>query len=231
MNQRQAFTLIELLVVVAIIATMASMLLPAVAMARQRAGALACASSLRQLGMGALAFADDHEGLVPRAMNGEITPQKPVWYETMADYIGDNRRSKAAMKSSQSSTVAYGCPRFRRSGSLDKKIAAGHSTDYHQGYGMNIRLNRPLDWKSSYYAPGAATSSDFQWDAISFPSQRVLFGDSTDNWITATSGAPAVFANADPRRHMGQSNHVFFDVHVAAVTPYNLWKACEQPGM
>jgi prepilin-type N-terminal cleavage/methylation domain-containing protein/prepilin-type processing-associated H-X9-DG protein len=64
-KRRQGFTLIELLVVIAIIGVLASLLLPALARARQKAHQAACLSNLRQIGLGFILYRDDHEQRFP----------------------------------------------------------------------------------------------------------------------------------------------------------------------
>lgn len=64
---RRAFTLIELLVVIAVIAILIGILLPALGKARDAGRSAVCLSNLRQMGVAATAYANDHgERLWPR---------------------------------------------------------------------------------------------------------------------------------------------------------------------
>ena len=59
------FTLIELLVVIAIITILASMLLPALNSARERARSAKCLSQIKQNTFDIINYADDYSGYAP----------------------------------------------------------------------------------------------------------------------------------------------------------------------
>jgi prepilin-type N-terminal cleavage/methylation domain-containing protein len=60
-----AFTLLELLVVVAVLAILAALLLPSLALAKEKAKRIACVSNLRQIGLAIHIYAPDFSGKIP----------------------------------------------------------------------------------------------------------------------------------------------------------------------
>ena len=65
--KKNLFTLIELMLVIAIIAILASLLLPSLGKAREKSRLVLCASNLSQVGVTIFLYADDNESsLVPQ---------------------------------------------------------------------------------------------------------------------------------------------------------------------
>jgi prepilin-type N-terminal cleavage/methylation domain-containing protein len=73
---KKVFTLIELLIVIAIIAILASMLLPALNKARSKAKQIQCANNLKQNGTAFVLYRQDHDGYYPGYANFNL----PVYW-------------------------------------------------------------------------------------------------------------------------------------------------------
>jgi prepilin-type processing-associated H-X9-DG protein len=77
------FTLVELLVVIGIVMILAGLLLPVMSGAVARAKVAQCMGNLRQVGMAAVMYGDDHNDALPRSAH-----EGQSWVETLQPYCG-----------------------------------------------------------------------------------------------------------------------------------------------
>lgn len=102
-RRQRAFTLVELLVVIGIIALLISVLLPALAKARDSAVTLQCASNMRQIGVAIQMFSQSHDGRAPN--RAEYSDQK-TW-----DYWMDQLNNEV-FKSQMIPSFAWGAQAY-----------------------------------------------------------------------------------------------------------------------
>jgi prepilin-type N-terminal cleavage/methylation domain-containing protein/prepilin-type processing-associated H-X9-DG protein len=86
-NKDQGFTLTELLVVMAVIAVLASLLLPALGGAEEKGRQTSCINSVRQQTLAVLMYADEHGGVLPPTAYNDPKGNEVDWPSLLDPYL------------------------------------------------------------------------------------------------------------------------------------------------
>lgn len=212
-----AFTLLELLIVVAIIALIASMLLPAIGRAKQQAKLARCTANLRQVGLATRMYLDDSGGWFFKYQ--EMVTGGTYWYfgfETSAS-LGAPEGQRQIDLTKAKLYPYFGtvggievCPSFQYDLSTYK--AKYKSASY--GYGMNLRMDSKHE--SSWTAKGgrliwfADCAQVNTWQAPASASNPLV-----EEWYYVDLAWKSV-----QFRHNGRANLLFCDGHVESMPFY-----------
>jgi prepilin-type N-terminal cleavage/methylation domain-containing protein len=159
-----AFTLIELLVVIAVIAILAALLLPALALAKDKARTAVCLNNLREMGIAIHLYANDNDDALVAAefdvRNG--APRKEGWPTLLVrgDYIAaewaptfyDLPKTRGVFQCPVGLQEVYSFPPASRDDPEGAKAwpyasEQGLGTKYiHCWYGMNGSTSKPHKW-------------------------------------------------------------------------------------
>ncbi len=219
---RNRFTLVELLVVMAIISVLAGMLLPALEKARDSAHAIACASQLKQIGLGIQVYMSDYDDWTPAVIQSGGTtglnwylcdPNLPTWSYI---YLSQAKGKSATDRSAK----LFLCP-------AAPPVSSGPALQYNHnlGYvvevgGADLGVGGTLDDNGYVRRKGSTIAS---------PSLAYTFTDiMTDKWTDGRKMSVMEFFSRDPNtdnlefRHQGACNMLLFDAHVSRQLPGNL---------
>lgn len=227
--KKNAFTLLELLVVIATISVLASLLLPAMAHARDKGRQIRCLSNLKQIGLATTLYRDeDNDFNVPYRLCPD-TPQDPYGLSAGVPSAtspnnppptGPNEQWWAPYDATQ---VPDGTP------------GAHHPMGLMQPYFGTAEIFKcPVEphWQCSYamnYSTGSPMGR--RGSAVSQPSERLIVWDHrrspgcSDSRVSSPPRPPWVpFDNAShyPGRHNGRMNGLFYDTHAQALRPLAL---------
>ena len=117
----RGFTLIELLAVIAIIAVLASILIPVLGYVRAQGDSTQCSANLRQIGVGINGYATDHDGRLPGPLQPLVYPSSArdktaedgSLAAVIGEYIGDPKRRTLEKETKPAPSVTT-CPSFKR---------------------------------------------------------------------------------------------------------------------
>jgi prepilin-type N-terminal cleavage/methylation domain-containing protein/prepilin-type processing-associated H-X9-DG protein len=216
-----AFTLVELLVTIAIVAILASLLLPALARGKGSADRVKCASNLHQLGMAAQMYWDDNDGKCFLYGGTSTNGGQLYWFGWLGPpSLGEGNRpfdvSQSILFSYLAGSTVRLCPSLNYAMAQFKLKATGAS----YGYGYNIFLSgsiQPINTsrvrratETALFAD-AAQINDFQPPAS--PSNPMLeewyYLDNPTNYPSDSYYPHGHF------RHSRMANVMFCDGHVA----------------
>jgi prepilin-type processing-associated H-X9-DG protein/prepilin-type N-terminal cleavage/methylation domain-containing protein len=192
---RVAFTLVELLVVIAVVAILASLLLPSLARAKDKARTTQCVSNLRQWNLTLSLYLEENDECIPRRGQGVqplfIIDRPDDWFNALPPLLSLPSYQELVMKNripAASENTIFACPAAKRT---------AHTNFL--SYAMNIYL-------SPWIRPNPHRLSE-----IPRPDSLVFLADGP---CAYSSTAPSVNAYSVQARHVGRATVAFLDGHV-----------------
>ncbi|MDD2707598.1 MAG: type II secretion system protein [Verrucomicrobiae bacterium] len=191
----RGFTLTELLTVISIIAVLFAMLSAALRQVRDRGKQVICMNNLRQIGLGLMSYANEHDGYIPPIYT---TPANTYWTHSLVNngYFTTNGAQKL-----------FVCP------------SASSANWLFQTYGMNCGASATpaINFSIQLYSPSVNG-----WPEGTSPSGFPLLADS-GRWTSVSSGDQSYyFYSKNPSAgtkiirlgHFSNANILFCDGHV-----------------
>lgn len=212
-GKQNKFTLIELLVVIAIIALLAAMLLPALNQVREKAGAVKCAGSLKQMGTAEQMYASQFDGYGVYNSYSDSSGSRDAWFKNPTYFQLLGIRFKE--DDPQFVVPSFLCP----NGTL-----VNENDRHKDGFSdISVVYGRNDEFGSSWRIPNHRVT---KLERLRNPSSKLAAMDAND-WKTEYAKAdywnnysqtgevlPSISNVMPAYRHSGKINAVFYDGHV-----------------
>ncbi|PAW78884.1 MAG: hypothetical protein B9S32_05755 [Verrucomicrobia bacterium Tous-C9LFEB] len=186
----RGFTLIELCVVMVIIMVLCLVIIPSVYSAIKTARSSMCLSNLRQIGVGLIAYANEHDQCFPMPSSYGNPPKQTAWIWDLIAYLNMPVNSMGYAPLPRSAGI-FICPGYKSRG--DRAVC----------YGLN----------------GYITDSNWNMKILAVPSQSdtFLLGEIDQNTECAFPSNSS-YANTVRRHPHNSANFLFVDGHAENIS-------------
>lgn len=194
---KRAFTLIELLVVIAIIAILAAILFPVFARARENARRASCQSNVKQIALGVMQYAHDHDDLLP----AYSTEETRLYHVAISPYV--------------KSETLFRCPSAKRN------TTDSFNSIYFPSYALNGQTAYGSSVKTIYHGNGtplvSVTEPSITWMLVESRRSIARWDSDGHGYYRISLTSQTIPEDSDVFRantHLDGSNIGFADGHV-----------------
>ena len=235
--RNEKFTLIELLVVVAVIGILASLLLPALGQARQKALMSQCVNNMKQISLGIYMYADDNDSFLMPAESGNYT-----WDDYTFDYFGVELTEAEKASDTPDDRSGFNilqCPADNIT-RLGNRITRSYATNSWAQSGIlpvfardntSDKISAPRSLGDLPIPVDTILFAEYVFDAngIGNPGKSYIDGNAAMNWATITDDEKA---NANHHNNGFKNPILFADGHLVprympntTANSYYLWSS------